>query len=387
MRIGLFTDTYTPEVNGVVNSVLMLNEGLRARGHDVFVFGPGNPEAEPDDHVFRVHATTLPVLQERRLALPWSADIWNTIKSLDLDIIHTHTEFGVGSFGFRARRQLGLPHVHTYHTVWEAYTHYLTRGRFLDQQARSLVRNQTRRTLRNVDHIITPSAKTLDLLTSYGVDTPISIIPTGVDLARFAPATAADAPRLAHLRTRYGTDRFKHTLLVLGRIAPEKSVNELLEMTIPFLARHPDTCLLVVGDGPSLGELIGRAAHSDVSNQILFTGEVPWESVPDFYRISDVLIGNSTTETQGLTFIEALACGTRVVCRANASFDTILHDGENANLFTNESEYEAALKEALNPKTLTARIGAGLSSAHRMSKESFVEKVEMVYKGLAPDIS
>ena len=378
----MFSDTYTPEINGVVNSVLMLKEGLRDRGHEVFVFAPGNPDAPAERDVFRAHAMSLPVLQERRLALPWSVSLWNTVRSLDLDIVHTHTEFGVGAFGFRARRQLDVPQVHTYHTVWEEYTHYLTQGRYLDRQARWIVADQTRRTLRNVDHVIVPSVKTLDLLDGYGVANPISVIPTGVDTARFSPATDKDAPRLAKLRAHYGIDQFTRTLLMIGRIAPEKSVVELFKMTLPFLREHADTCLLVVGDGPSLGELIALCASSDVSSQIKFTGEVPWEVVPDYYRISDVLIGNSGTETQGLTFIEAIASGTLIVSRYNSCFDGIFVDNENASLFSRSEDYLSELEEALDPAVRAERVKAGLATARELSKPQFVRRVEAVYQAV-----
>jgi 1,2-diacylglycerol 3-alpha-glucosyltransferase len=382
MRIGLFTDTYTPEVNGVVNSVLMLNEGLSDLGHEVFVFAPGNPEALPDANVYRSHAMALPVLKERRLALPWSASLWSAVRNLDLNIIHTHTEFGVGSFGFRARRQLNIPQVHTYHTVWEDYTHYVTKGKVLDKQARGVVRNQTRRALKHVNHIIVPTVKTLDLLTSYETTAPITVIPTGVDLIRFAPSTKDDHERLALLRDQYKTSDFAHTLLMLGRIAPEKSVRQLLEMTIPYLHEHPETCLLVVGDGPSLGELIARSSSSGVGSQVFFTGEVSWETVPDFYRISDVLIGNSDTETQGLTNIEAIASGVPVIARYNSCFDGILEDKVNASLFTESEQYIPMLEEMFDPHIQSARIEAGLKAASALSKPAFVSQVENVYKQL-----
>jgi 1,2-diacylglycerol 3-alpha-glucosyltransferase len=382
MRIGLFSDTYTPEINGVVNSVLMLKEGLVEQGHDVFVFAPGNPAAAPEPNVFRAHAMSLPVLQERRLALPWSASLWHTIRELDLDIVHTHTEFGVAGFGFRARRQLGIPQVHTYHTVWEEYTHYLTGGRFFDRQARAAVADQTRRTLKHVNHLIVPSDKTHELLISYGIATPTTVIPTGVDLARFSPATEADESRLTALRARYGLERFDTVLLIIGRIAPEKSVVELLDMTMPYLRAHPDTALLVVGDGPSLGEMIARTSASDIADQIRYTGEVPWEIVPDFYRISDVLIGNSDTETQGLTFIEALACGTPIVSRYNTCFDGILVDGINASLFHRDEQFVPQLAKVLEPVVRAQRIEQGLDVACSFSKPAFVRRVEDVYRSL-----
>jgi 1,2-diacylglycerol 3-alpha-glucosyltransferase len=252
----------------------------------------------------------------------------------------------------------------------------------LDKLAKRIVANQTRRTLKHVNHIIAPSSKTRDLLTSYGVTNPLSIIPTGVDLDRFSPPRKDDENRLVHLREKYGTDKFDHTLLMIGRIAPEKSVSKLLDMTIPYLVDHPDTCLLIVGDGPSLGELIGRAQQVGLASQVLFTGEIAWEMVPDFYRISDALIGNSHTETQGLTFIEAVATGVPVVARYNACLDGILTDGVDASLFTAESQFIPALAEALDPKKRPDRIEAGLVAARAISKAQFVDRVESVYLDL-----
>jgi 1,2-diacylglycerol 3-alpha-glucosyltransferase len=166
---------------------------------------------------------------------------------------------------------------------------------------------------------------------------------------------------------------------MLGRIAPEKSVRELLEMTIPYLREHPDTCLLVVGDGPSLGELIARSTASNLSSQVFFTGEVAWKTVPDFYRISDVLIGNSDTETQGLTNIEAIASGVPVVARYNTCFDGILEDGVNASLFTDNAQYLPMLEDALDSAMRPERIDAGLRAASALSKPAFAQQVESVY--------
>jgi 1,2-diacylglycerol 3-alpha-glucosyltransferase len=124
MRIGLFTDTYTPEINGAVSSVTMLCEGLRARGHDVWVVAPSNPEAPADEfQTIRVPSLPLIVLPERRFATPVEYGLMRRIKRLRLDIVHTNAEFAVCSFGFRAARRYHIGQVHTYHTVWEEYTH------------------------------------------------------------------------------------------------------------------------------------------------------------------------------------------------------------------------------------------------------------------------
>lgn len=380
MRIGLFSDTYTPEINGVVSSVLMLKEGLEALGHEVWVFAPGHPDITSDeDHVVRIPSMPLVVLPERRVATPLELGLIRKIRSLELDIIHTHTEFGVGSFGFRAAHKFKIPHIHTYHTVWEEYTHYVALNMF-DSPAKLAVRHFTRIVCERCDRIIAPTEKTKVLLTKYRVEAPIDVAPTGVDLARFNPPTKEDAPRLAALRASLGLDGFKHVLLSLGRVAPEKSVVELFEMTAPYLKKHPESCLLIVGGGPSVKDLQKLSKEHDLDAQVFFTGEVPWSSVPDYYRIADVLVGNSHTETQGLTFIEALASGVPIVVRYNSCFDGIIEDGVSGTLFTDEAVFEEAVEHMLNDETFRAeRIAHGFEAARAVSKETFAHNIEQVY--------
>lgn len=380
MRIGLFTDTFTPEINGVVSSVVMLREGLVARGHDVWVFAPKNPGAADDDHVIQVPSVPLAMLPDYRIATPVWPSVTTKINALDLDIVHTHTEFAVGRFGRKAAQRLGIPRVHTNHTVWEEYTHYLA-PTFLDPQARSIVRTATRYVCGGADRIVAPTEKTRLLLTGYGVEQCIDIVPTGVDLARFSPCDQDDLPRLEALKRSLGTDRFRRTLLILGRIAPEKSVIELLEMVSPFLAQHRDVGVLVVGDGPSKRDLEALAKAAGIQDQVVFSGAIPWIDIPDMYRISDVLIGNSHTETQGLTFIEALASGTPIVVRHNECFDGVIENGVSGALFRHQAQFIPALEAVLEPgEVRSSRIAEGLKAAAALSKERFAEQVEAVYR-------
>lgn len=380
MKIGLFTDTYTPEINGVVSSVLMLREGLEKLGHEVWVFAPGHPEISNDDeHVIRIPSLPLVVLPERRVASPLDIGMMSKIRELDLDVIHTHTEFGVGSFGFRAAHRYKIPHVHTYHTVWEEYTHYVALKLF-DEPAKLTVRRFTRFVCEHCDRIIAPTQKTKDLLESYKIAVPIDVAPTGVDLARFSVPTEADTQRLHGLKLTLGIQDFEHVILSIGRVAPEKSIVELFELAVPHLQKHPENCLLIVGGGPSRKDLEKLRDEHGLAKQVIFTGEIPWSSVPDYYRISDVLIGNSHTETQGLTFIEALASGVPIVVRYNECFDGIIEDGVSGTLFTDEGVFEEELAKVLTDDAFrTNRVQNGLAAAQAVSKENFVRNIEGVY--------
>lgn len=380
MKIGLFTDTYTPEINGVVSSVLMLREGLEKLGHEVWVFAPGHPEISNDDErVIRIPSLPLVVLPERRVASPLDIGMMSKIRELDLDVIHTHTEFGVGSFGFRAAHRYKIPHVHTYHTVWEEYTHYVALKLF-DEPAKLTVRRFTRFVCEHCDRIIAPTQKTKDLLESYKIAVPIDVAPTGVDLARFSAPTEADGQRLHGLKLTLGIQDFEHVILSIGRVAPEKSIVELFELVAPHLQKHPEDCLLIVGGGPSRKDLEKLRDEYNLADQVIFTGEIPWSSVPDYYRISDVLIGNSHTETQGLTFIEALASGVPIVVRYNECFDGIIEDGVSGTLFTDEGVFEEELAKVLTDDAFrTNRVQNGLAAAQAVSKENFVRNIEGVY--------
>lgn len=359
-------------------SVRTLREGLEALGHEVWVFAPNTPEpVEDDDHIYRLLSAPLIVLPERRVATPLDPRLLRKIGRLNLDVIHTHTEFGVGSFGFRADRKFSIPHVHTYHTIYEDYTHYFDPLGLIDAPAKGVVRVAARETAKRCDRIIAPTKKTLDLLRGYGLKLPIDVIATGVDLSRFSPVSDTEKHEL---RIKFGVDRFKHVLLSIGRQAAEKSVSELLDMVGPYLKEHPEACQLTVGRGPELARLKQQARDLGVTDQVIFMGELPWEAVPDIYRAADLLIGNSQTETQGLTFIEALASGTPIIVRYNSCFDGIIERDVSGTLFDEVEEFVPALKALLGDEALyNQRISAGFEAAQAVSKEVFADRVEECY--------
>jgi len=383
MKIGLFTDTYKPEINGVVTSITLLTEGLRALGHDVWIIAPSHPDAPADeDQVIRVPSMPLVVLPERRFATPVEKGLMKQIKDLQLDVIHTNAEFAVNSFGFRAHKRYGIPLVHTYHTVWEDYTHYVVPSAF-NRPARAAVRKLSVQVCDRADRVIAPTADTKNLLQSYGVSVPIDVIPTGVDLARFAPTDAGNseqAAQLQALRKQWKLEGFSRTLLSIGRVASEKGVLELLLELSPYLKEHPETCLLVVGDGPQRRELQRLVPSLGIEQQVIFTGEQPWESVPDYYRLADVLVGNSVSETQGLTFIEAIASGTPIIARNNDCFKGIIEDGISGTLLEDETGFVPAIKALFEDEQFfERRVTNGFEAATHISKEVFAEAVEQSY--------
>lgn len=126
MRIGLFTDTYYPETNGVATSVFQLKNELELSGHDVYVFTVSNPRLKEKEHnVYRMPSIPFILMKECRVSCSLTKKWYQKIQALHLQVIHTQTEFFIGQLGQKAAEKFHIPLIHTYHTLYENYTHYL----------------------------------------------------------------------------------------------------------------------------------------------------------------------------------------------------------------------------------------------------------------------
>ncbi|MCL2654756.1 MAG: glycosyltransferase family 4 protein [Coriobacteriia bacterium] len=385
MKIALFTDTYAPQANGVAVSVHTLRGGLLARGHEVTVFATTHPDAPEDDDVVRLPSLAIKRIPTHRFATPIDLSVEQRIRGAGFDLIHTHTEFSVGQFGFRAAAQLKIPHVHTYHTIYEDYTWYVTHGH-AEKQARKLVTLASKYICGRCDCIVAPSDKTLTMLRDYGVSAPIHVVPTGIDSARFS-RTCAGGQALATLRRTLGIAPQAKVVLALCRIAYEKNVVKLLDGMADYFTvtdaaldgRRRDVVFLVVGDGPALADLRRQAVQRGVADRVIFAGEVPWEDVPQYYQTSDVFVSMSESETQGLTYIESLAAGCPVLARYNECFDGILADGVSASLFKGAEEFPARLDELLFTDRRESYLEQGRAAVRALSVETFARRIEDIY--------
>ena len=259
MKIGLFTDTFYPEINGVATSCLNLQRELTRRGHEVHVYAPKCKgwEENQRENVHYLASAPLLVLKDRNFAFPTPLTSWEAEK-IDFDVVHTNSEFVMGMFGHHVAGSLGCAQVHTYHTVWEDYTYYITHG-VADEAARRIARKYSQWWCNRFDRVITPTGKTLDLLRKYGVAAPIDIIPSGMDIARFDPARHGEQERL-ETRRECGLPEHAPLLLNIGRIAKEKNLEQVMRVFPRLLNACPDVHFAVVGEGPMREEL-GRMAE------------------------------------------------------------------------------------------------------------------------------
>ncbi|MDB7663172.1 glycosyltransferase family 4 protein [Lacticaseibacillus rhamnosus] len=331
MNIGIFTDSYFPQVSGVASSIKTLKDDLERKGHQVYIFTTTDPHV-PDDAVepnlFRFTSVPFVSFTDRRIAVRGLFHAYAVAKELNLDIVHTQTEFSMGYIGKFVAKQLKIPTIHTYHTMYEDYLHYVLNGHLLKPYH---VKQFTRAFLYHVSGVIAPSERVYDTLRRYGVKTDIKIIPTGVDLTQFAEQ------KDPHLREKLGLADVP-VLVSLSRVAYEKRIDKLISAMPAILAQIPKAVLLIVGDGPAREDLEAQAAELGIADHVRFTGEIDHDDVGDYYRVGDVFVSASDSESQGLTYIEAMAADRKVVALAGDYTDQLLDDPALGTTFTTEAE-------------------------------------------------
>lgn len=378
MNIGLFTDTYYPELNGVANSVYLLKKELEKRGHNVYVIttrSPGAPENEKG--VFRVPSKACSFVPERRIGLFYHPKIARKIHKMKLDVIHTNTEFAIGMFGRIMAHELFIPVVHTYHTIYEDYTHYIKKYISNEERAKKVVKLFSKFSVRGAEELIVPTKKVAGLMRRYGVKPDINVIPTGIDLSRFNSLdTKAQREKL---KMSLGIPQANKVILYLGRISEEKNIDEVMDYLDVYMNSHSDVSFLAIGDGPYRSALEKKAKTLKHTKQMIFAGAKPWDEINHYYQVADVFVSGSTSETQGLTYIEALASGIPIVVRKDPCLDEVLIQGKNGYGFEDEQSFIEGIHQILdNPQKIAYEKNA-LQSADPFSTEQFAGKVENIY--------
>lgn len=382
MRIGIFTDTYPPYINGVSTSIQMLEKALRKKGHQVYIV-----TVNPDDMKYKyeengriVRIPGIPTgIYDYRLTGIYPIRVLNKIKKWNLDVIHSHTEFGVGTFARLVAKQFNIPLVHTYHTMYEDYVHYITHGYF-DKSSKKLAEYFTKFYCDiTATELIVPSKKTYSLFKDkYKVDRNIHIVPTGIDVARFYRENL-NKKKIKDLKNKLGIKEDETVINYVGRLAKEKSIEVLIEQQAT-LSKKYKIKLLIVGSGPDLDHFKDMCKKFNIEDKVIFTGAIPWEEIPYYYAVSDIFVTASTTETQGLTVIEAMASGLPVVCADDEAFRDSIVDGLNGRLFKNKRQYKKAIEDILNsPEQIKTMSKQARIIADSHSLKYYAEKILDVY--------
>ena len=384
MNIGLFTDAYVPSVNGVVTSVETLKKALEQKGHTVYIVTVGQDSKTYDynekERILKIPGIPLGIYDYRMSSI-YPLKVMNKIKSWNLDLIHSHTELSMGIFARLFAKQYNIPLVHTYHTMYKDYTWYVSRNvKFFDMGCKKAVEYISKFYCDNTaDAFIVPTVKTYHLFRDeYHYDKDIYIVPTGLDASRFYKENS-DKLKVTRLRRYLGYKRKDFVMLFVGRLAQEKNVTFLFD--IIEKTKNKNIKLLIVGYGPDEDKYKKEVKERGLEDRIKFTGKVAWVDMPNYYHVSNAFITASTTETQGLTVIEALAASLPVICIDDDAFKSVVVDNFNGRIFKDKKECLQIVEElSTNKLELDSLTDKAEVSVRKYSLPSFAESVLEVYK-------
>ena len=381
LKVLITTDLYTVTTNGVVTSVQNLFDELTANGHDVRILTiSGDLHSHKEGSVYYIRSIPLKgVYPDLRMPTSFRHKLIQEIIDWKPDVVHSQCEFFSYQFASRISRITGAPIVHTYHTLYEQYmTSYLIPSKRLGDY---LVKMLSRRRLKRVSTLVAPTQKVENTLHGYGMDTPISVVPSGISLQQHFQRLPEEERRSRRAELGIGEDDL--VLINLGRLGGEKNLGELLEFFAEARKKNESLKFLIVGDGPARNDLQKQAKELDISDYVIFTGMVPPDQVQNYYQLGDIFVSASTSETQGLTYIEAAANGLPLLCRQDDCLADVLEEGENGYEYTSAEEFLEAIDTMMDGdawRAAAARRSEEIAAS--FDKKAFGEAIENLYESV-----
>lgn len=377
MKILLTTDTYFPMINGVVISTYNLYRELKNRGHEVKIITLSHTEEEwVDGDVYYLRSIKINIYPDARIKFPFRNKLIKEIIKWQPDIIHSQTEFSTMIAAKHIAKELGIPQVHTYHTMYEDYLKYIFNGKIIRKGAAAKI---VKFILNSMDAVIAPTEKTRTALMRYGVNSYTYVLPTGIDLSKYQKSVSEEEKH--KLLLSLGLSIEDRIMVYVGRVAEEKNIDEIIDLFPEVLNKTPNARLLIVGGGPALESLKQKVRENNLSDKIVFAGMVKPEEVYKYYKLGDLFVTASTSETQGLTYLEALSTGRPVVCRYDKCIEGVVLHGENGYSYNNSMEFIEYTSRILSNEALRNKMSySAESKAEEYSSRTFASKMLEVYE-------
>ena len=374
MKILIASDSYK-QINGVSNSVSLLVHGLREKGHEVKVLSLSeNRKSYREGDDYYIASVDALIYPDMRLSMAVWDDLIEELVDWKPDIAHIQTEFSAKWLAMKVVKKCEIPYVMTSHTNYEEY---FKSKKINGTLSRLIIQTFERIVYGKADTLIVPSYKIQELVEIYKVKCPVVVIPTGIELSNHPRIEEGKQELLGQL----GIKNNNKILVTVSRISKEKNIDELIAFMPALLKKDPDITLLIVGGGPHLEHLKKKVDSLRLHDNVRFTGMVPSEEVYKYYQLGNIFVSGSTFETQGLTYVEALANALPRVCREDKCLINIIEQGKNGFTYTDEAGFIEHILTILKDVDLQGSMSKlSVKKSAAFSKEVFVSSVEQLYE-------
>ena len=380
MKILITTDLFTVTTNGVVTSTKNLHHALTEMGHDVRILTlSANNKSKKEDSIYYVKSAPLGVVYPGiRVPLSYRNKLISELVDWKPDVIHSQCEFFSYQFALRVHKKTGAPIVHTYHTMYEEYVGYVLPAKRLGKWAvKIFIKNR----LKKVSAVIVPTTKVKNALLNLGVKNELSIVPSGICLDQHKLPVTKD--QLVEKKRELGIPEGNFVMINLGRMATEKKVDELITFYTKAVEVHPNLTFLIVGDGPAKDDFQKLSIKLGLENKVIFTGRVDPKEVHEYYKLGDLFVSASVSETQGLTYVEAMANGLPLLCRKDDCLDEVLIEGQNGYTYQTEQEFLSHLTNIINDNDWQKQASEkSLELSQKYDRRNFALSAEKIYQSV-----
>jgi 1,2-diacylglycerol 3-alpha-glucosyltransferase len=372
MKIAMFTDSYLPNTDGVVSSILAFKGGLEKKGHTMFVFAPDADGQKADPEVFRYHSIKFPPYPQYRAAIfPYVGK--DVAKRTGVQVVHSKAMVNMGLAAMNFASRAKLPSIASLETMIPDGVHYVISHKGAQQIGKKIAWGYLKWFYSNFDEVTAPSRHAQGLMAQNGIES--TVLPSPVDTGFFRPNRNGEA-----VKRELGLPGRKIVLSV-GRVVKEKNYSFIVKAAKAM--RDLDTVFLIVGRGPYLEELQGEIAG--VQDRVKLAGFVfDRRKLVDIYNAGDAFVFASPFETQGLVHLEAMACGTPACVLANTAPAEAIRNGKNGFTFSDDPadcaeklaqcigkkrKYSAAARRTVLEDYSVARLSGKLAATYKRLAE------------------